>query len=459
MNAGPETISVLVVDDEHPNLVSLEKILTKENYHVFAAESGRAALEVVRKHRVHVVLTDLMMPGMSGMELMKALATVAPHTEVIMMTAYGTIETAVEAMREGAYDFVEKPLKKVHIVRAVRKAVERYALLAENRSLRSELNTLKRRSIVGSSAALQHALDMASQVAPTSTTVLLLGQSGTGKELFARYIHEHSQRQGPFVGVNLASLPETIVEAELFGYERGSFTGATQRREGRLMQAHQGTLFLDEIGELSPSIQVKLLRVLQEGEFEPLGGKATRSDFRLVAATNRDLGELVRRGQFREDLYYRLNVVAIVCPTLAERRDDIPLLVDHFLDVYGKKNNKPSLHVSKPAMDALMHYSWPGNIRELENVIERAVVLARTTDLRVDDLPKVITGAHDVARTLTFPIGTPLDEIERQVIHMTLEHTRGDKPLAAQLLGISLRTIYRKLGTDRDGESAADEPS
>jgi len=439
------TTTVLVVDDEPSNLESLEKIFAKEGLRVLTARTGRQALDHCRAHRVDVVLTDLMMPGMNGIELIKALGTVAPDAEVVVMTAYGTIETAVEAMREGAYDFVEKPLKRMQIVKTVRKAAERHALVAENKTLKQELSALKNKPIVGSSQALRRALETAYQAAPSTANVLILGESGTGKELLARAIHERSLRDGPFVGVNLAALPETIVESELFGHEKGSFTGATARRIGRIAQADGGTLFLDEIGELSPSVQVKLLRVLQEGEYEPIGGRTEQATFRLVAATNRDLEQAVDEGSFREDLYYRLNVIAITSPRLADRRDDIPLLVDHFLDRYCRKNGKPRMTVEREALDQLMSYHWPGNVRELENVVERAVVLGKEPTMGLADLPGKITSAERRAGDLSFSIGTPLSEIERRVIRATLDHTDGDKQLAAQLLGISARTIYRKL--------------
>jgi DNA-binding NtrC family response regulator len=441
----PNATTVLVVDDEASNLQSLERIFAKEGFRVLTAGTGREALDLCRQHRVHVVLTDLMMPGMSGIDLIRALSTVAPDAEVVVMTAYGTIETAVESMREGAYDFVEKPLKRMQIVKTVRKAAERHALVAENRTLKQELSALKSRPIVGSAPALRHALEVANQAAPSTANVLILGESGTGKELLARSIHDRSGRAGAFVGVNLAALPETIVEAELFGHEKGAFTGASQKREGRIAQADGGTLFLDEIGELSPAVQVKLLRVLQEGEYEPIGGRTRRADFRLLAATNRDLERAAREGSFREDLYYRLNVIAITCPRLADRRDDVPLLMDHFLEVYCRKNAKPRLSATAEALEAMMSYDWPGNVRELENVIERAVVLSKTDQLTPDDLPAQVTRAERKTNDLVFVLGTPLEEIERRVIRATLDHTRGDKQLAAQLLGISARTIYRKL--------------
>jgi two-component system response regulator HydG len=365
-----------------------------------------------------------------------------------MMTAYGTVETAVQAMREGAYDFVEKPLKRMTIIKSVRKAAERQSLVAENRSLRNEIKLLTKREIVGSSPALRRVLEVATQAAPSSATVLVLGESGTGKELLARFIHDHSSRaRAPFVAVNCAAIPETILEAELFGHERGAFTGALARREGRFAKASGGTLFLDEIGELSAAVQVKLLRVLQEGEYEPVGGDTVRADVRIVAATNKDLRAEVAAGRFREDLFYRLNVIAITAPPLRSRREDIPLLVDHFLGVYCAKNNRSRLEAPRDVLQILMDYPWPGNVRELENVVERAVVLCRSDKLTPDDLPESIRQAPGAEpSSLTFSVGTPLDEVERRLIRETLRHARGDKSVAAQLLGISTRTIYRKLG-------------
>jgi two-component system response regulator HydG len=452
-NEGPTSgngadITVLVVDDEAGNVTSLEKIFQREGMRAFTAENARSALEIVRRHRVQVVLSDLMMPGTSGLELLRALKEISPDTEVVLMTAYGTVETAVQAMREGAYDFVEKPLKRMTIVKSVRKAAERHSLVAENRSLRREIRLLKHRDIVGQSPALRRVLDIATQAAPSSATVLILGESGTGKELIARFIHSKSNRaSGPFVAVNCAAIPESILEAELFGHERGAFTGANARREGRFARARGGTLFLDEIGELAPAVQVKILRVLQEGEYEPVGGRTEKSDARIVAATNRDLLAEVEAGRFREDLYYRLNVIAITGPPLRARREDIPLLVDHFLGVYCKKNGRARLSVTPEVLQKLGDYSWPGNVRELENVIERAAVLCTSDVIGIDDLPEVVAKATSPAPSaLSFPLGTPLAEVEQRLIRETMKYTGGDKSLAAQLLGISTRTIYRKLG-------------
>ena len=442
-----EGITVLVVDDERGNVESLEKIFAREAMRVLTAFDAKQALEVVRTHRVHVIVTDLMMPGTTGLELLRAVKQLAPDVEVVLMTAYGTVETAVSAMREGAYDFVEKPLKRMSIVKSVRKAAERQRLVAENKSLKDELKALTTREIIGSSPAWRRVIDVATQAAPSLATVLVLGESGTGKELLARYIHDRSQRiKGPFVAVNCAAIPETILESELFGHERGAFTGAVTKKEGRFARASGGTLFLDEIGELSLAVQVKLLRVLQEGEYEPVGGHTTKADVRVVAATNRDLLAEVHAGRFREDLYYRLNVIQVTAPPLRSRREDIPLLVDHFLGIYAKKNGKARMTPTRGAMERFLDYSWPGNVRELENVVERAVVLSRGDTLTEQDLPDAIAKAAPEARgSLTFESGTTLDDIELRVIKETLRHTKGDKGLAAQLLGISQRTIYRKL--------------
>lgn len=443
--------ALLIVDDEPNNLTSLEKIFQKEGLRVFSADGAKRALALLRKHKIHVVLTDLMMPGPSGVELLKAVKEVSPSTAVLLMTAYGTVETAVEAMREGAYDFIEKPLKRATIVRAVTKALEHSQLVFENDQLRAEIRALTHRDIIGQSATLRAVLETAAQAAPSTANVLVLGESGTGKELIARYLHQKSARRlGPFVAVNCSAIPESILEAELFGYERGAFTGAQTRREGRFERARGGTIFLDEVGEISSAVQVKLLRVLQEGEFEPLGGGTIRSDVRLVAATNRDLAKEVEMGSFREDLFYRLNVIALTAPPLRSRREDIPLLVDHFLGIYCNKNGRPRLEVDQDVHSRLMDYAWPGNVRELENAMERAAVLSRGPTLKLSDLPASIANAPErESEELVFGVGTPLVEVERRLIRATLKHTSGDKSVAAQLLGISARTIYRKLDEAR----------
>jgi two-component system response regulator HydG len=449
---------ILIADDERPNLESLQKIFAKEGWQVATAESGDKALEILRRDRVNVLVTDLMMPGMSGEDLLKVARTVSPSTEVVLMTAYGTVETAVSAMKEGAYDFITKPVKRHTIVKSVRQALEKASLLAENRALKAQLAELGQGKMVGSAPAFQAVLDTLRQAAPTSATVLLQGESGTGKELAARLVHDLSPRSSrAFVPISCAAIPETILESELFGYERGAFTGAAARKEGRFERANSGTLFLDEVGEMTAGVQVKLLRVLQDGVVERLGGtQPVHVDVRIVAATNRDLTQEVKAGRFREDLYYRLNVVAVRLPSLRERREDIPLLAAAFLRRLAEKNGKTLKGLTHAALAALEDYPWPGNVRELEHAIERAVVLSRGELVDVGDLPDVVQTAEPGAPagaspSLVIPMGTSMEEIERLVIRETLRHARGDKTLAAQILGIAARTIYRKLDRDETG--------
>lgn len=439
---------LLVVDDDAAAVESLREIFDREGFEVRTAGSGEEGLDILRGEDFGVVLADLRMPGMDGMDLLRAVKALRPDTEVVIMTAFGTIERAVEAMREGAYDFVTKPLKRPLVVRSVTRACEKNSLRAENQALRAELEAVTgERNLVGTSAAMRRVQDTITQVAQASTTVLVLGESGTGKELVARAIHRRSRRsRGPFVAINCAAIPVTLLESELFGHERGAFTGAFARREGRFKMADGGTLFLDEVAELDPMIQAKLLRVLQEGEFERLGGTQTlRVDVRVVASTNKNLLEMSRTGRFREDLFYRLNVISITLPALRERTDDIPLLAQHFLSRFAEKNRKEVRTISREAMELLMAHDWPGNVRELENTIEHAVVLSRGDTVRVEDLPDLIASDASAKQFLTIQLGTPLDEIEQQVIQQTLRLTRGNKRLAAQLLGIATRTIYRKL--------------
>jgi two-component system response regulator HydG len=460
---------VLIVDDEPSNLDSLEKIFAREGWRVVRAASGAAALDALRADRVDVLVTDLMMPGMSGEALLRAAKTVSPETEVVMMTAYGTVETAVSAMKEGAYDFITKPVKRHAIVKSVRQALEKASLVAENRALKAQLAGLvspAENRLIGNAPSFRAALQAIRQAAPTTATVLVTGESGTGKELAARMLHDASVRaQGPFVPVNCAAIPEGILESELFGYERGAFTGAISRKEGRFERANGGTLFLDEVGEMSPSLQVKLLRIIQDGVVERLGGtQPLRADVRLVAATNKDLAAEVKAGRFREDLFYRLNVVAIRLPPLRERREDVPLLASAFVTRIAAKNGKRIGGFTRAAMSRLEEWSWPGNVRELEHAVERAVVLCRGDVVDVADLPEAIRGAGgngaprelSEGGSLSIPLGTPMEEIERLVIRETLKQTRGDKTLAAQILGIAPRTIYRKL--DRDDEGRLVDP-
>ena len=457
--------SILVVDDDRSNLESIERIFVKEGFRVRSAPNGEVALALVRAERPDVVISDLMMPGLDGATLLRTLKTMAPEVEVVLMTAYGTVETAVAAMKDGAYDFITKPLKRHSILRSVRKALEKRALVQENQELRTRLAELSApEGMIGRSPIFRALLDLVRQAAASHATVLISGESGTGKELVARALHALSPRHaGPFVAVNCAALPESILESELFGYERGAFTGANARKEGRFDRADKGTLLLDEIGELSPSVQAKLLRVVQEGEFERLGGVApVEVDVRILAATNRDLEKEVQAGRFREDLYYRLNVVAIAVPPLRDRPEDIPLLVEHFLRRFARQNGKEVSGVTSEALVALSAHGWPGNVRELENTVERAVVLGRGSQIGLEDLPPAIragapTGAAVslgeplLGGTLSVSLGTPIEEVERMLIRETLRYTRGDKTLAARLLGIAPRTIYRKMDREPEG--------
>ncbi len=449
---GPtERPSILVVDDELGILDSLQRIFEREGYEVATTDSGEQALERIRSGPVDVVLADIMMPKMSGTEVLRAVKAISPSIEVIMMTAFGTVENAVECMREGAYDFITKPLKRAIVVRSVQRALERRALLVENRALRAAIAQQDSGDIVGQSAALQRTLEMVAQAAPSAATILLLGESGTGKELLARQIHRLSERAaGPFVAVNCAALPENLLETELFGHEKGAFTGAAGKREGRFERASGGTIFLDEIGETSPSLQVRLLRVLQEGEIERVGGQeVVPVDVRVLAATNKNLEDEVKAGRFREDLFYRLNVIQVQLPPLRARHGDVAILAEHFLRRFGEKNKKLVRGFSEAALKALDAYHWPGNVRELENTVERAVVLTRGEVVGLDDLPPAVAKAVGEERGpsdgVFIPFGTTLEEVERRLILETLQRCGGDKKTAARLLGIAARTIYRKL--------------
>lgn len=437
---------VLVVDDEAANRQVLQRILEREGLEVAHAADGQRALAHLRDTPPDLLLTDLKMPGMSGIELMRASKTLDPDLEVIVMTAYGTVETAVEAMKEGAWDFVTKPLRRADIVRAVRKALEKRRLVEENKALRDELARAVPDDVVGRSAALRSVLDEARQVADSLASVLITGESGTGKGLLARWIHQASPRRAQrLVTVNCGALPEGLLESELFGHEAGAFTGAAGRREGRFELARGGTLFLDEVTEMPLQLQVKLLRVLQDGEFERVGGSQTlRTDVRVVAATNRDPKQAIAEGKLREDLFYRLNVVALHMPALRERPDDVPLLARHFANQHARRNRREVRGIAPEAVDALCLWPWPGNVRELENAIERAVVLSRDEVIGLADLPPSIRKREGTPSALTFSVGTPLKQVERRMIEATLHHAKGDKALAAMLLGITARTIYRR---------------
>ncbi len=438
--------AILVVDDQEPNRVTLERILEREGWEVEHAADGRGGLDRLREGGISVIVTDLKMPGMSGMDLLRAARAVSPDVEVVVMTAYGTVETAVEAMKEGAYDYVTKPLRRSELVATIRKALEKRLLILENRQLRAQIETARRHPVIGTSAPLRALLEELSQVAPSDASVLMVGESGTGKGLLARVLHERSRRaRGRMVTVNCAALPESLLESELFGHEAGAFTGAQRRKEGRFDLARGGTLFLDEVTEIPLSVQVKLLRVLQEGEYERVGGTRTlEADVRVVSATNRDVEAEVRAGRFREDLYYRLNVIQLRVPPLRDRPEDVPLLAAHFLERFAAKNQKRVVGFTGEAQEALVGYGWPGNVRELENALERAVVLCREEIVDLEQLPPPVRQGRGGRKLMTFEVGTSLKEVERRLIQETLRNTGGDKGLAASLLGITSRTIYRR---------------
>ncbi len=459
----PERRNILLVDDHKPFRDSLAKVLEGEGFQVFPASDGEEALNFLRSEFIHLVLTDLKMPKMAGTELLKVAKTIRPDIEVILITGYGTVDTAVTAMKDGAFDYIQKPFKPREILKLVRKAVEKQYLVEQNRMLQERIKDFQKvEKIVGRSPAMKKVLEIVAQVAPSSATILIQGESGTGKEIIAQAIHDLSPRANrPFVKVSCAALPETLLEAELFGYERGAFTGAIARKEGRFELANGGTLFLDEIGEVSPTVQVKLLRVLQVGEFERLGGtKTIRADVRIVAATNMNLLEAVERKSFREDLYSRLNVITLTLPPLRDREGDVPLLSHHFLEIFKKKNNKEVKGFTQEALEIMLQYSWPRNVRQLENAIERAVVLTKGDMIGPGDLPPEILKAVGPKaqksvlldeKTISISLGTPLETIEKKVIEETLRYSRGDKNLASKILGISARTIYRKI-EDEKGE-------
>ncbi len=450
--------TLLVADDDPGLRESLERTLTREGYRVVLASDGRAALERVQAGGVDLIVTDLKMPGLTGLELLRAAKAIMPDVDVILLTAFGTVEEAVKAMKDGAYDFLTKPFRREQLIKLIDKALERRDLIEQNRALKKQLEDLRAKGqMIGASPSWRRMLTLVEQTADSSATILIQGESGTGKELVARSIHERSaRRNGPFIAVNCAALPETLLESELFGYEKGAFTGAAGRKEGRFELAHGGTLFLDEVGDLSLVTQPKILRVLQEGEFERLGGTRTlQVDVRIVAATNQDVAEMVKEKRFREDLYYRLNVITIRVPPLRERPEDIRVLAQHYLRVYGAKNGRKLEGFTGEAIDRLEAYAWPGNVRELENLIERSVLLARKDRIDAEDLPEEVMGVKRPPRDAILElIGTPLADIEQRLLDETLRITGGNKTQAAKLLGIDVRTVARKL--ERRGDDLAE---
>ena len=446
-----QTLSILVVEDGHSQREILRDFLRDEGHDVSEAESGEKALKQLRENYFDLLLIDYKMPGMDGMELLKGVKRINPEVDVIMMTAYGTVETAVQAMKAGAVDYVTKPIELDELLILIDRISERRTLLKENEILRDELRRkgVTANDIIFRSPTMDEVINLAGRVATSKATVLILGESGTGKELVARLIHALSPRsQKPMTVVNCAALPETLLESELFGHEKGAFTGAAQRRIGRFEEADGGSLFLDEIGELPPPVQVKLLRFLQEREFQRLGGNRTlHSDVRIISATNRDLKTKVGEGAFREDLFYRLNVVAITIPPLRERKEDLSPLIDHFLRRFSSQNEKEIEGVLPEAKDLLLKYDYPGNVRELENIIERAVVIARGSLVSTRDLPfsaePIPSGREEKIRLGT--LKDSVEALERKMILVAMEKTKNHQTRAAELLGISERMLRYKL--------------
>ncbi|SLM49565.1 Acetoacetate metabolism regulatory protein AtoC [Nitrospira japonica] len=439
---------IIVVDDEINIRNALVTVLSKQGYDVRGVGSGEEALEELTRCGAELVITDLKMPGVGGIEFIRRLKAAWPETEVVVMTAYGSIDTAVEAMRSGAYDYLTKPIDRERFPLVVTKALERRALANENKQLRDRLETRVRYDqMVGESEPMQRVYSLVEMVADSGVTVLLTGESGTGKELVARAIHHKSARaDGPFVTLNCGALPENLFESELFGYEKGAFTGATTTKVGRFELADNGTLLLDEIGELSLKSQVDFLRVLETKEFRRLGGtKVIKVDARIVAATNRNLEEAVKQGDFREDLYYRLNVVPIRLPPLRERGEDIPLLAERFLREFSAQHHRDLKEISRDVMRLMRLYAWPGNIRQLRNLMERLVITVKEPAIQPEHLPEEIQASQEHARTMVVTLGTSLNDIEREAIRRTLAEVVNHREKAAKLLGISLRALQYKI--------------
>jgi len=440
---------ILVVEDEEGMREFLRILLTKDGYDVVAFEEGASALDSFKDENFHVVITDIKMPGMSGMEVLARVKEIDPSVPVIIMTGHGSMETAIEAVNKDAFAYLLKQARNDEIKQLVKKAVEMRLLQKENRLLKQQLKkNLTDRPTIGKSQKIRQVFALVDKVAETDSTILIYGESGTGKELVAREIHTKSGRSdGPFVSINCGALPEALLESELFGHVRGSFTGAVRDKDGLLAVAKAGTFFLDEVGETSPTIQVKLLRVLQEREIIPVGGvKPIKVDVRLIAATNADLERDVETGKFRADLFYRLNVIPIHIPPLRERKDDISLLVEHFLKIYSQGSGKPMKTVSPEAFDILMRYDWPGNVRELENALERAVILQEGRIIMPEDLPeKLRARSKDKSDSVVSVTNLTLDELEKEYLLKVLEETGWHKKRAASILGINASTLYRKL--------------
>jgi len=441
---------VLIVEDDAPARVGLEQLVKSWGFVAESAGDGEEALEKVTSFRPAIVISDLVMPRMDGLALLRALQSQGADVTTLLLTAQGTVETAVEAMKEGAYDYLTKPIDIPRLKVLLDKIVERQETLREVKALRRQLREHGTFGpMIGNSTEMRKIYQVVEQAAPTSASVLIAGESGTGKELVAQTIHQLSPRAAfPFVAINCAAIPETLLESEIFGHEKGAFTGAADRRQGCFELADRGTLFLDEIGEMTPATQVKLLRVLQERKFRRLGGRAEQSvDVRVLAATNLDPVEAVQKGKLREDLYYRLNVFSLRLPPLRERKEDLPLLVQSFLAEFNSRNQKAVAAVDHQAMRMLDQYNWPGNVRELRNVIERATILSSGQFIEPRHLPPSLSNepAPQYQPQVALAPGTTVEEAERRLIMMTLEHTRDNKTRAAEILGISLKTLHNKL--------------
>ncbi len=441
---------ILIVDDAPAHRAMLKTVLTAEGYDVFEADDGDTAVSMVEKRFFNLILMDIRMVKMDGLEAQKRILQISPNIPVIMMTAFGSVDTAVEAMKAGAADYITKPVDIDMLKISIEKAFSNQQLKEENILLRGQLDAAFTFSdIIGKSDAMKRLFETLSLVAPSDASVLILGESGTGKELIANAIHYNSpRRKKPFIKVNCAALPEALLESELFGHEKGAFTGAVSKKKGRFNLADQGSIFLDEIAEMALPTQAKILRVLQEQTFEPVGGTQTiKVDTRVITATNRILKDEVESGAFREDLYYRLNVVELNMPPLRERGEDIPLLADHFLKKYAKKNNRHIVGFNPLSMDILMRHDWPGNVRELENVIERSVIMARGDVIKSMDLPESLKKGDIEEKTdrIDMSPGRALKDVEKEMILITLEETGGNRTHAARILGISRRTLQLKL--------------
>jgi two-component system response regulator HydG len=441
---------ILVVDDESSHRQMIKAVLSAEGYEIREAADGNQAVKAVEEKFHDLILMDIRMPGPSGIESLQKIKDISPGIPIIIMTAYASVNTAIDALKSGAYDYLTKPLDIEELKILVAKALRFQKLEQENIYLKEQLNDrFDFSKIIGRSPAMKQLFETMALVAPSEATVLIVGESGTGKELIANAIHQNSARaQRPFIKVNCAALPETLLESELFGHEKGAFTGAAARRQGRFQLAHNSSILLDEIGEMSPTTQAKILRVLQEREFEPIGSTQTiKVDTRVIAATNKNLEEEIKQGRFREDLFYRINVVTIKVPPLRERHDDIPLLADFFLKRFAEKNRRVIKGFTPRAMDLLMRYDWAGNARELENIVERAVIMARGDMITPMEFPENLKELDQELKEARIDIaaGRSLKEIEKEMILRTLEETEGNRTHAANILGISRRTLQLKL--------------